>query len=509
MPAEFGNGTRRRALLAATLLVAACAPSGPAHVSLRYKLHPDPAAGRLDVEAEYRGPSGREVTFFNTMDYAGAASSRFVRGLAVTNGAGHELAVVRDGARWRVFVPPNGLVRYRYSIDLAGLAADGGGAVTSVLDSVHALLYAGQIFVTPAPEAFGAAPAEVGEPEVTARARASVAVEAPRSWQVASSWGAPLARIEFAADSLDALVDGVLALGDYAFEQWKAGDMKLFVAWRGHSRAEQDSLASLVLALAKRYTGVLDRPAGPRGFLVLDAPPRDVRAVAGGAGPAAGSAAAPSATVLSNAATLVVTVPEPLSLAPNGGLDFLVAHELFHWWCGANGVLAYREDALLGMSEGFADYAAARALRGLGRWDEARFRGFLADRRAIWQSASERDEPLDSLSWRYGESAAMGDLVRAKGALVASVLDHELGQGSPDPRRGLPDLYRALARRCSFRPGRCLFGLADFEAALRTVGGEPGRAVDSYEDLAGRGLGPRLGAAIAPERRAPEPHAGP
>ena len=433
-----------------------CARNSPP--GLAYVVRPDPAHGRVGVTAELHDKPGREVTFLQTLDFAGAPSSRYVTDLAVTGMGGKALEIDREPGRFRTVVPADGTVKISYAIDQKGLAADSSSGLAGAIDAERALLFGGQLFVLPAPESFTPMPVDVE-------------IEAPEGWRVATSWGVERATFHFDADSLDVLTDAVIAAGDYALVARRTPEFNLIVAWRAHPEADAESLATLCGTVTSRFTEALATTPGPLGLVVFD-----------------GALHGQPPVLLSVANALVVAGPEGSVAPEDTTFRHLVAHELFHWWCGSNGVLAYRDDALLAMSEGFADYAAARALTATGLWPAGMLERYVEDRAAAWRAAGDREISLTDLSWRF--AAGGYAIARAKACLVAYATDRMIERWSGGSQ-GLRDVYRALVKARRFRPGRALFGPRDYAAALSTVAGTPDRA-RRLEDLEEDGLGAEL-----------------
>jgi hypothetical protein len=105
---------------------------------------------------------------------------------------------------------------------------------------------------------------------------------------------------------------------------------------------------------------------------------------------------------------------------------------------------------------------------------------------------------LADLSWRAAEAATESadvDLARAKAALVAYATDRSLAAWSGGTA-GLAELYRALVRRGTYRPGRVFFGRREYEAAVAEVAGtaERARALEAFE---GGGLSASLDSILA------------
>jgi predicted metalloprotease with PDZ domain len=455
------QGFRSLGFFVVVLLAAGCTRNAPP--GLAYVVRPDPATGRVGVTAELHDKPGREVTFLQTLDFAGAPSSRYVEDLTVTGMSGKPLEIDREPGRFRTVVPADGAVKIRYAIDQAGLSRDSTAGLAGAIDANRALLFGGQLFVLPAPESFHRMPVDVE-------------IEAPEGWRVATSWGVERATFHFDADSLDVITDAVIAAGDYALVARRTPEFNLVVAWRGHPEADAESLATLCGTVTSRFTESLATTPGPLGLVVLDGPLH-----------------AQPPVLLSVANALVVAGPEGLVAPEDTTFRHLVAHELFHWWCGSNGVLAYRDDALLAMSEGFADYAGARALAATGLWPPGMLERYVASRAEAWRGADDREVSLTDLSWRYAEGGYA--IARAKACLVAFATDRLIEQWS-DGKQGLRDVYRALVKARRFRPGRALFGPRDYEAALATVASTPDRA-RRLEDLEVDGLGAELDTLLA------------
>jgi predicted metalloprotease with PDZ domain len=458
------------------VVVLGCAREKPP--SLRYVVRPEPEAGRVTVKVELHAKPGREISFLQTLDFAGAPSSRYVQDLVVTGSRGKALEIDREPGRFRTVVPSDGAVTIAYAIDQHGLAADSAATISGVLDASRALLFGGQLFVLPAPESYTPMPVDV-------------AIEAPQGWAIATSWGVERATFHLDADSLDVLTDAVIAAGDYQWAARRTEAFNLVVAWREHPEADAESLAALCGTLTSRYTESLGTTPGSLGLVVFDGPlhpdaaPATVRPAPPGD--------SPPAVLLSVANALVVAGPPGAAAPEDTTFRHLVAHELFHWWCGSNGVLAYRDDALLAMSEGFADYAAARALTATGLWPEGALERYVAHRAESWRAAEDGDVSLTDLSWRF---AAGGYAVaRAKACLVAYATDRLLERWS-DGKHGLRDVYRALVARHRFRPGRALFGPRDYASALAAAAGTPDRA-RRLEALESDGLAAELDTLLA------------
>jgi hypothetical protein len=461
------------AALAALALALGCAREKAP--GLRYVIRPEPATGRVAVEAELHAKPGHEWTFLQTLDFAGAPSSRHVVDLAVTGSGDRPLAVAREPGRFRVVVPADGTVRFRYALDQHGLAADSAATLAGALDASRALLFGGQLFVLPSPESFAPMPVDVS-------------VEAPTGWTVATSWGVERTSFHFDADSLDVLSDAVIAAGDYQLAARRTPEFNLVVAWRGHPQADAESLAALAGVITTRYAESLATTPGPLGLVVFDGPLHAPAAATVHPGdPPAG------AVLLSVANALVVAGPQGSVAPEDTTFRHLVAHELFHWWCGSNGVLAYRDDALLAMSEGFADYAAARALTATGLWPQGALERYVAARDANWSESEDSDVSLTDLSWRFAEGGYA--VARAKACLVAYASDRLIERWS-DGKKGLRDVYRELVARRRFRPGRALFGPRDYAAALAAAAGTPDRA-RRLEALETDGLGAELDTLLA------------
>jgi len=504
------NARRFTQALALFLAIAAgCAPKQ--QQSLAYVVRPDPATGRVLVTADVRGPGGGEMSFHATMDFAGGPSSRHLLDLAATAADGRPLAVVRESGRLRLVVPADGRVTLRYALDVYALEGETGAAVTCVLDTARALLFGGQLFVVPVEDHAGAWRADDHRSEAPGRERPStstrvtVRLETPADWKVATSWGIERAEFAFAADSLDVLTDAVIAAGRYRLSARRTSDFSVVVVSRVHEEADAESLAVLAGDLCRRYEESLGTTPGVQGLIVFDGPmwpagdPRTPVNAAGGG----------TATLLSTANALVIAAAPGDAVPEDPDFQLLLAHELFHWWCGANGVLAYRDDALLAMSEGFADYAGARALTRLGRWDGARMKAYLAARRATWAASPARDTPLAELAWSATGEGGDEEVARAKSALVAYAWDRELGAWSGGSA-ALPAVYRALLKRATFRPGGAFFGRRELAAALAEVAGAPASARE-LEAIEEAGLSMRLDSLIATDTTftAPPPGAPP
>ncbi|MGH7725542.1 MAG: hypothetical protein ACREOU_08935 [Candidatus Eiseniibacteriota bacterium] len=466
--------------VAAAGLLAGC---GREHApALRYIVRPEPDSGRVFVEAEYRTRPGRLAVFLNTMDFGGAPASRHVTDLSVTTGDDRAVSIERSGATWSALVPRDGRLKFRYALDVAALANESGAHVVSRLDTAGCLLYGGQLFVLPEPTSDAQARASRGTGERGAPLAVSIAVQTPPGWRVASSWGVERTDFAFDADSLDALADAVLAVGRYELAARRSQTFNLVVAYRGHREADAESLAALAGRLCARYEERLGASPGSLGLVVLDPATTADRTV----------------RILSLANAVVIEGDSLALDTRDPGFRHLVAHELFHWWSGTNGVLAYRDDALRAMSEGYADYASARALLGLGAWSVADYAGFIEQRRAALARARDRDVALADLSWRAAEAATESadvDLARAKAALVAYATDRSLAAWSGGSA-SLAELYRALVRRGTYRPGRVFFGRREYEAAVAEVAGTAERA-RTLEGFEGGGLSASLDSILA------------
>ncbi len=467
---------RARALSALGFLIVVGVLAGCAREpapSLHYAIRPMPAAGLVSVDLTLHGKPGREWTFLQTLDFAGAPSSRYVEIIDATNGKGRAIALEREPGRFRTVLPADGTLKRRYTIDQRALAADSAAALAGIVDEAHALLFGGQLFVLPAPESFDPMPVEVTIEQ-------PIGVAEP--WAVATSWGVERTSFRLDADSLAVLTDAVIAAGDYKWAARRTSDFNLVVAWRGHNEADAESLAALCGTVTSRYSESLGTTPGPLGLVVFDGP---LHATVPGA--------EPHAMLLSVANALVVAGPEGSAAIEDSTFRHLVAHELFHWWCGSNGVLAYRDDALLAMSEGFADYAAARALAGTGLWTPQQLERYVASRIAGWRDAEDGDLPLTDMSWRFAEGGYA--LARAKACVVAFATDRMLERWS-DGKQGLRDVYRALVARHRFRPGGALFGPRDYATALAAAAGSPDRA-RRLEQLESDGLAVELDSLLA------------
>ncbi len=461
---------------------------------LRYTVRPEPDSGRVFVEAEYHTSPGRLAVFLNTIDFAAAPSSRHILGLSVTTEDGRPVSIERSGATWSALAPRDGRLRIRYALDVAALAHEAGAHVASRLDSAGCLLYGGQLFVLPEPSADATARGAGGARGGAEPLDVSVAVRVPEGWRVATSWGVERANFAFAADSLDGLADAVLAAGRYGLAARRSPAFNLVVAYRGHREADAESLAALAGALCTRYEERLGVTPGSLGLVVLDPGPP----VSGGGTAAGGERPAAAVRILS-LANAVVIEGDSLAIDPTDpGFRHLVAHELFHWWSGTNGVLAYRDDALRAMSEGFADYASARALLALGLWSVADYADFLEARHDAWAGSEDRDQALADLSWRAAAlepDSAGGDLARTKAALVAYATDRSLASWSGGTA-GLADLYRSLVKRGTYRPGRAFFGRREYEGAVAEIAGTAERA-HALEAFEGAGLSASLDSLMA------------
>lgn len=448
--------------------------------TLRYTLRPEPDSGLVRVEAEYRTSPRRLAVFLNTLDFAGAPSSRHIRDLSVVTKGGRPVSLERNGATWSAFVPGDGRLFLRYALDVAGLAAEPGTEVHGSLDTTGCLFYGGQLFVLPEPANEAASRAGGRRGGTRPPLHVTVRLELPEGWHAATSWGVDRSEFTFAADSIDALADAVVGAGAYRFAARRTAEFNLTVAYRGHREADAESLAVLAGALSARYAERLGRTPGPLGLVVFGPP-----AKAPGRDPAAIQFVSLANALVVQGDSLAVHLDDP-------GMQHLIAHELFHWWSGTNGVLAYQDDGLMAMSEGFADYASARSLLALRYWSRTDYTAFLADRRNRWGESPLRDAPLNELSRQPGEPA---ELARAKAALVAYAMDRNLATWSGGAA-GLADLYRALVKRGTFRPGRAFFGREEYLAAVEEVAGDEHRA-RVLEDFETSGLEGSLDSLLA------------
>ncbi|TAH37276.1 MAG: hypothetical protein EYC70_09890 [Planctomycetota bacterium] len=160
----------------------------------------------------------------------------------------------------------------------------------------------------------------------------------------------------------------------------------------------------------------------------------------------------------------------------------VLAHELFHNWCGLEISPEDPEREAYWFTEGFTDFYTGRMLRHAGLESEAERREWVNQLLASYWCSPVREQGNAAIAEGFWKSAELGQLPYQRGAVAALSLDAEMRRVS-DGRRTLDDGMRELLREARagerFSTGELLerfsrWTSADYAARLSRFLGQGG-----------------------------------
>jgi predicted metalloprotease with PDZ domain len=147
-----------------------------------------------------------------------------------------------------------------------------------------------------------------------------------------------------------------------------------------------------------------------------------------------------------------------------GGVEWLLAHELFHEWNGHAITLAQPKELAYWFSEGFTDFYARRLLFRAGRLDEEAYLASWNQKLAVQAANPARHAPAERVQEAFWSERDVGEVPYQRGDLIALLVDHAIRVRSGGAR-SLDDLMRELVRRA-----RAGAGPFTNEALLAAIG---------------------------------------
>lgn len=320
--------------------------------------------------------------------------------IEATGVTGNSLAVIREGPyQWSVLKGDATEIRLAYTVPLIHHSlpeiAGRDEYEQPYIAEDHGLLVTGTLFVAP----------DRGRP-----ADFRVRFAPPDGWALHCPWPEEEDGL-FAPETLGALWDDLVAIGDWRVRETERGGMKLTIAVApGQERLEQAAAPFIAEIVGSEIDlfGMTPREK----YLVLFVTPRETQ-MAGS--PKNGSI------------TMAVPLNENFALAE---MSHLVAHEFHHTWLQN---VCELPDELRFYNEGFTDYCAYLVCARLGIISEERFVSELAQMMDACTDnrAASRYSLVEAGGDPFFEDPAAERLAYAGGALVAALLDLEIHAAKP------------------------------------------------------------------------------
>jgi predicted metalloprotease with PDZ domain len=291
---------------------------------------------------------------------------------------------------------------------------------------------------------------------------------AEAGWKTVSSFG----KADLALDlALDAFRHALFLAGDLRLFEQDVHGRPLLLALHGEWRFSDEefvTLATRIVSMGREFFADFAQP-----YFLISLIPVGTVPVGKGAGSSYGG------TALTDSFALFVTRDVTFQWREGGGgIEWLLAHELFHEWNGQTITLAQPEQEAYWFSEGFTDFYTRRLLFRSGMLDEAEWLASWNQRLANQAANPERHAAAARVREAFWTSRAVGEVPYQRGDLIALFVDHHIRVRSGGTR-SLDDLMRALAERG--RAGGAPLSNADLFAAIAAeAGAEAGAAVQRW-----------------------------
>jgi predicted metalloprotease with PDZ domain len=432
---------RRSAALPALLVLLSplCLPAHPVHAATGSSGAPDVPAAVYDIRVDLGPPpritvratlpsDGDRLTMAtsrpgNVPEVAGAGWPGLVRGLKVTDDAGHALRVAGDGAKgWTLAYRVRGSITLEYAIDDGPLARRGWPAPREAgfADADHLIAAGRSLFIT-----------------TPAQRASEVRFTLPPGWRAVLPW-AELHGGQGGATvpSTDDLTENLIAFMRGEPDLLPAGGFNLKVVTLGHWQPAREEVRRVLGTAIRRLVAWIGFE-GEADYLVVLLPQEE----RGGE---------------SYTSSFALNFDGPPGTANLGDWGNTVAHEVFHHW---NGWLLRGADyaSTQWFQEGFTEYAANLALVSGGLISPEDFYARLATHVANFRRLAT---PLDAPGTHKGPPLYSG------GALVAFTWDGMI-HAATHGRRGVGDVLHALLRATG--DGARPYAWPDIQAALESV----------------------------------------
>lgn len=257
-------------------------------------------------------------------------------------------------------------------------------------------------------------------------------------WNVASSFGCGAREQRFRARAQE-LQHAVYVGGELALERREVRGSAVWVAVHGRRWAspipEFADLAARVVEAQRAFFDDWDYPS----YLIslVEAGPDDGRSQSMGG------------TALHDSFAMFLTPGTALAPSAEGGKRVLnvLAHEMFHHWCGGAITPESPEELSYWFTEGFTDYFTRRLLWRSGLYDRRDFEERLNEKLASYYASPVRTEPAERIRRDFWNDAAVSSLPYQRGDAIAIELDFAIRKASGGERT-IDDWMRALFARC-------------------------------------------------------------
>jgi predicted metalloprotease with PDZ domain len=279
---------------------------------------------------------------------------------------------------------------------------------------------------------------------------------AAAGWRTLSSFGEGEGPLE-TTRALDAFRHALFLAGDLRLERRELHGHPLWISIAGEWNFSDDDFRDLTARIVL---------AGREFFADFEQPYYLVSLIQVGSAENTGSL---GGTGLTDSFALFLTRESGLKGSPGrGGVDWLLAHELFHAWNGNTITLEEPEELGYWFSEGFTDFYARRLLQRNGLLDERGFVDAWNEKLTLAAANPERHAAGERVRADFWKSRAVGEVPYQRGDLIALFVDHAI-QARSGGRQSLDDLMRALVRRS--RAGEAPFTSAELADAIGAAAG--------------------------------------
>lgn len=387
---------------------------------------------------------GTVRTFSAPEDYGGSpVFTKYVESVTAINEAGQPLPAQIQGSK--VLIEPNGSEKYtlKYVYRIPQKISGEVDQSLPNLDEHYGRIDNNTFLLTP---------------EGLTSEKATLRIQPPKGWPVATSWGKGT---NFEVGKVSELTSGMIVLGDFDYSQENIEGLSVTFAIKGNYPHEviKNQFAKVLKSQIE-----IAGPLATNQFLVVFQPTAN---------------ACCKGTALTN--SLNVNIPADEKLEPfNFRAIGTTSHELFHQW-NFKSVYPASEDGAYLFSEGFTNYFSVAALVRAGLVPPESFAWFLWHYRNLLEK-NPKYRGADFAKIQSGfktNDSDLVDLAYTRGPFVAVLLDIALREDTSD-RESLTTWFRKLVEKYGGKKGYSINDLRDL--VIENSGKPKGKAVAAFDD---------------------------